>query len=194
MSKKLQAKEFIHIGLFTVLYFVIGCCVAIPIGMIPVFLPILGALWVIITGIPFMLFLTKVKKFGMVTIMGILSGLLMGLTGMGFWGVLTGAVFGVLGDLLMKSGEYRSMKKSSLGYAVFSLWMIGTYIPMYFMAEQSKADFASQFSEEYAEKVMAVMPMWSFVLVAASIFLFSFLGAFLGKKLLKKHFAKAGIA
>lgn len=85
------------------------------------------------------------------------------------------------------------MKKSGLGYAVFSLWMIGTYIPMYFMAEQSKADFASQFSEEYAEEVMSVMPMWSFILVAASIFLFSFLGALLGKKLLKKHFAKAGI-
>lgn len=193
MNNKLQAKDLINIGLFTVLYFVIGCCVAIPVGMVPIFLPILGALWVIITGIPFMLFLTRVKKFGMVTIMGILSGLLMGLTGMGFWGVLTGAVFGVLGDLVMKSGEYKSIKKGMLGYAVFSLWMIGTYIPMYFMAEQSKADFASQFSEEYAERVMSVMPMWSFILVAVSIFLFSFLGAFLGKKLLKKHFAKAGI-
>lgn len=193
MNNKLQAKDLINIGLFTVLYFVIGCCVAIPIGMIPIFLPVLGALWGVITGIPFMLFLTKVKTFGMVTIMGILSGLLMGLTGMGFWGVLTGAVFGVLGDLMMKSGAYKSMKKNSFGYAVFSLWMIGTYIPMYFMVEQSKVDFASQFNEEYAEKVMSVMPMWSFVLVAASIFLFSFLGAFLGKKLLKKHFAKAGI-
>ena len=193
MNDKLQAKDLISIGLFTVLYFVIGCCVAIPIGMIPIFLPVLGALWVIITGIPFMLFLTKVKKFGMVTIMGILSGLLMGLTGMGFWGVLTGAVFGISGDLILKSGEYKSMKKSGLGYAVFSLWMIGTYIPMYFMAEQSKADFASQFSEEYAEEVMSVMPMWSFILVAARIFLFSFLGSLLGKKLLKKHFAKAGI-
>lgn len=193
MNDKLQAKDLISIGLFTVLYFVIGCCVAIPIGMIPIFLPVLGALWVIITGIPFMLFLTKVKKFGMVTIMGILSGLLMGLTGMGFWGVLTGAVFGISGDLILKSGEYKSMNKSGLGYAVFSLWMIGTYIPMYFMSEQAKADFASQFSEEYAEEVMSVMPMWSFILVAASIFLFSFLGALLGKKLLKKHFAKAGI-
>lgn len=86
MNDKLQAKDLISIGLFTVLYFVIGCCVAIPIGMIPIFLPVLGALWVIITGIPFMLFLTKVKKFGMVTIMGILSGLLMGLTGHGLLG------------------------------------------------------------------------------------------------------------
>lgn len=194
MNSKLQAKDLINIGLFTVLYFVLGCCVAIPIGMVPIFLPVLGALWSIITGIPFMLFLTRVKKFGMVTLMGILSGLLMGLTGMGFWGVLTGAVFGVLGDLIIKAGEYRSLKKGIFGYAVFSLWMIGTYIPMYFMADQARADFASQFSEEYADQVMGVMPFWSFILVIAGIFIFAFVGGFLGKALLKKHFVRAGIA
>ena len=123
MSNKLQAKDLINIGLFTVLYFVIGCCVAIPIGFVPVFLPILGALWTLITGIPFMLFATRVKKFGMVTMLAILSGLLMGLTGMGFWGVPVGIISGLLGDLIMKSGEYKSASKTILGYAVASLWM-----------------------------------------------------------------------
>ena len=93
MNNKLQAKDLINLGLFTVLYFVLGCCVAIPIGFVPIFLPILGALWTLITGIPFMLFLTRVKKFGMVTLMAILSGLLMGLTGMGYWGVPLGLIF-----------------------------------------------------------------------------------------------------
>ena len=106
MNEKIQAKDLINIGLFTVLYFVLGCCVAIPIGFVPIFLPILGSLWTLITGIPFMLFAVRVKKFGMVTIMAVLSGLLMGLTGMGFWGILTCAVFGLLGDLRMKSGSY----------------------------------------------------------------------------------------
>ena len=55
MSNKLQTKDLINLGLFTVLYFVIGCCVAIPVGFVPIFLPILGALWSLITGIPFML-------------------------------------------------------------------------------------------------------------------------------------------
>ena len=147
MNNKLQAKDLINLGLFTVLYFVIGCCVAIPIGFVPIFLPILGALWSLITGIPFMLFLTRVKKFGMVTIMGILS----------------------------------------------SLWMVGTYIPMYFMVEDSWTSFAASFGEEYADQVMAVMPMWSIVLVIAGIFVFAIFGGLLGKALLKKHFVKAGI-
>lgn len=194
MNEKIQAKDLINVGLFTVIYFVLGCCVAIPIGMVPIFLPILGALWVIITGIPFMLFLTRVKKFGMVTLMAVLSGLLMGLTGMGFFGVPCGLVFGLLGDLIIKSGEYKSIKKGILGYGVFSLWMVGTYIPMYFMADQSRADFTSQFSEEYADKVMSVMPMWSFILVVLSIFAFAIVGGLIGMALLKKHFKKAGIA
>ncbi len=193
MNNKMQAKDLINVGLFTVLYFVLGCCVAIPIGFVPIFLPILGALWTLITGIPFMLFAVRVKKFGMVTIMAVLSGLLMGLTGMGFWGILTGAVFGLLGDLIMKSGSYQSAGKTILGYGVFSLWMVGTYIPMYFMVEQSRADFAKSFGDEYADKVMSVMPMWSIVFVIAAIFLFALLGGLIGKAILKKHFTKAGI-
>ena len=181
MNNKLQAKDLINLGLFTVLYFVIGCCVAIPIGFVPIFLPVLGSLWSLITGIPFMLFLTRVKTFGMVTIMGVLSGLLMGLTGMGFWGVPMGLIFGLLGDLILKSGDYKSAKKSILGYAVFSLWMVGTYIPMYFMVEDSWASFAASFVEEYADRVMAVMPMWSIILVVAGIFVFAILGGLLGK-------------
>lgn len=192
-NNKLQAKDLINVGLFTVLYFIIGCCVAIPIGFVPIFLPILGALWTLLTGIPFMLFAARVKKFGMVTLMAVLSGLLMGLTGMGFWGVPMGLVSGVLGDLVMKSGEYKSVKKTILGYAVFSLWMAGTYIPMYFMVEQSYADFAASFGDEYATKVMSVMPMWSIILVIAGIFVFAVLGGLLGKAILKKHFVKAGI-
>lgn len=194
MNNKLQAKDLINIGLFTVLYFVLGCCVAIPIGFVPIFLPVLGSLWTLITGIPFMLFAVRVKKFGMVTIMAVLSGLLMGFTGMGFWGVPVGLVFGLLGDLIMKSGEYRSAKKTLLGYGVFSLWMVGTYIPMYFMADHARADFAAGFGEEYADRVMSVMPMWSIVLVIAGIFLCALLGGVIGKAILKKHFVKAGIA
>ena len=194
MNNKLQAKDLINIGLFTVLYFVLGCCVAISIGFVPIFLPVLGSLWTLITGIPFMLFAVRVKKFGVVTIMAVLSGLLMGFTGMGFWGVPVGLVFGLLGDLIMKSGEYRSAKKTLLSYGVFSLWMVGTYIPMYFMADQARADFAAGFGEEYADRVMSVMPMWSIVLVVAGIFLCALLGGVIGKAILKKHFVKAGIA
>ena len=191
-TNKLKAKDLINVGIYTAIYIVIFFVVGM-LNAIPVLYPFLYILIPLISGIPFMLFLTRVKKFGMVTIMGILSGLLMGLTGMGFWGVPMGVIFGLLGDLILKSGGYKSAKKSLIGYAVFSLWMVGTYIPMYFMVEDSWASFAASFGEEYADRVMAVMPMWSIILVIAGIFIFAILGGLLGKALLKKHFAKAGI-
>lgn len=194
MKEKLQTKDLINVGLFTVIYFVLGCCVAIPIGFVPIFLPILGALWTLITGIPFMLFTTKVNKFGMITLMAVLSGLLMGLTGMGFWGVPVGLVSGFLADTFMKKQNYKSMKTNIIGYAIFSLWMVGTYIPMYFMVQQSYESFVAGFGKEYADRVMAVMPTWSFILVVAGIFVCALLGGLIGKALLKKHFEKAGIA
>ena len=116
-----------------------------------------------------------------------------GATGMGFWGVPMGVVFGLLGDLVMKSGKYKSIKKNILGYAVFTLWMVGTYIPMYFMVDESYKSFASSFGEEYATRVMSVMPSWSLVLVVLGCFVFAILGGLLGKAILKKHFEKAGI-
>lgn len=189
----IQAKDLISLGLFTVLYFVLGCCVAIPIGFVPIFVPVLGTLWAIITGIPFMLYVTRVKTFGLITLMAILSGLLMGLTGMGFWGVPLGAVFGLLGDLILKSGGYRSAAKILVGYAVFSLWMVGTYIPMYFMVEASYENFAASYGDEYAAQVMAVMPPWSLALVVVGIFLGALVGGLLGRRLLRKHFTRAGI-
>ena len=48
-------------------------------------------------------------------------------------------------------------------------------------------------TKEYADKVMAVMPMWSIVLVIAGIFICAIIGGMIGKALLKKHFVKAGI-
>ena len=59
--------------------------------------------------------------------------------------------------------------------------MVGTYIPIYFMVEDSWASFAASFGEEYADRVMAVMPMWSIILVVAGIFVFAILGGLLGK-------------
>ena len=189
---KLQGKDLINVGIFTAIYFVVMMAIAM-LGFIPIFLPLLIVLVPLIGGIVMMLYYSKVQKFGMVSLTGLICGILMLLTGMGYWSIITGAVFGVLADLVLKSGDYKSAKKSILGYAVFSLWMVGTYIPMYFMVEDSWASFAASFGEEYADRVMAVMPMWSIVLVIAGIFVFAILGGLLGKALLKKHFAKAGI-
>lgn len=88
-SNKLQAKDLINVGVFTAIYFVIFFA-GMMLGYIPIFIPLLGLVCPILCGIPFMLYLTKVKKFGMVSLTGIILGLLnlvmgSGRAGSDFW-------------------------------------------------------------------------------------------------------------
>ena len=124
MDKKLQAKDLINVGIFTAIYFVIFFA-GMMLGYIPIFIPLLGFVCPILCGIPFMLYLTKVKKFGMVSLSGIILGLLNLLIGSGVLVLVFGVVFGIVADLIMKAGKYSSWKCTLLGNGVFSLWIMG---------------------------------------------------------------------
>ena len=63
---------------------------AVFIGFIPIFIPLISVMVLLVGGIPMMLFFSKIKKFGMLTISSVLIGILMLVTGMGYWCVLTG--------------------------------------------------------------------------------------------------------
>lgn len=115
---KLQGKDLINVGIFTAIYFVVMMAIAM-LGFIPIFLPLLIVLVPLIGGIVMMLYYSKVQKFGMVSLTGLICGILMLLTGMGYWSIITGAVFGVLADLVLKSGDYKSAKKESYRMVFF---------------------------------------------------------------------------
>ena len=63
---------------------------AVFIGFISIFIPLISVMVLLVGGIPMMLFFSKIKKFGMLTISSVLIGILMLVTGMGYWCVLTG--------------------------------------------------------------------------------------------------------
>ena len=75
-GNKLNGRDFINIGIYAAIYFVIVMALAMT-GLIPIFLILLSSMVGIVGGIPFMLFLTKVKKSGMFLIMSLIMGILM---------------------------------------------------------------------------------------------------------------------
>lgn len=192
MENKLQAKDLIRIGVFTAIYFVIFFACGM-VGYIPILFIMLPVIVPIVTGIPFMLFLTKVKKFGMVTIMSVLLGLLMFATGHTWVPVVTGAICGLLADLVFKAGKYQSVRNTVLGYGVFSIWAMGAMLPMWIMRESYFEYIRSNMGNEYTNTVLSLTPDWAAFLVVAVAFLAGIIGAFLGKAVLKKHFQRAGI-
>ena len=104
-DNKLKGKDLINIGIYAAIYCVLMTCIAM-LGYIPIMLPMLAVIGPIVLGVPMMLFYTKVKKFGMITIMGTIVGIYLCVTGMGFWPIVFGVVFGFLADLVAKSGKY----------------------------------------------------------------------------------------
>lgn len=117
-TEKLKGKDLINIGIYSAIYAVLICVIAM-LGYIPVFMPLLAVIGPIIGGIPFMLFLTKVKKFGMIWFMGAIMGLVMLLTGMGWYSLAVNVVTGLIAELIYKSGNYKSLKEE-FSLTVFS--------------------------------------------------------------------------
>ena len=190
-SKKLKGKDLINIGIFTAIYFVVILAFAM-LGFIPIFMPLMAVFDPLFGGIVFMLFLTKVKKPGMIFIMNILMGILMWLTGMSFYALAVGAVVGLIAELIYKSGDYRSSKKAVLTHAVFSLWVWSNFLPLFIQPEKYWST-RQQFGEDYINTLTNLMPIWMCPVLLVVCFVFGILGGLLGKAILKKHFAKAGI-
>lgn len=104
-SSRLEGKDLITIGIYTVIYVVIVMLVAM-LGFIPIFIPLMAVLCPLIGGIPYMLYVTKAKKFGMTAIMGFLIGLIMVFFGNGYLTMVTGLVGGLL---FLKHRQYGSI-------------------------------------------------------------------------------------
>ena len=191
-SKKLTGKDLIHVGVFTAIYLVVVMGFAM-LGFIPVFMLTYVVLMPVFGGIVFMLFLTKVKKFGMVLLMGILFGIIMWLTGMSYYALVIGTVTSLIAEIILKGGQYKSAKRAVLANGVFSIWIWSNYVPLFFFADKYWST-RQNFGQEYIEALTKLMPLWMCPVLFVSCFVFGILGGLLGLKLLKKHFAKAGIA
>ncbi len=191
-NDSLKGKDLINVGIFTAIYFIIVFAVAL-LGYIPIFMPLLCVIVPIAGGIPFMLFLTRVRKFGMVLIMSILMGLLMLLTGMGYYSIFVGAISGFIAELILRSDNYKSSSKAVLCSGVFSIWVWGNFIPLftniegYFSTRQG-------YGQEYIDALTNLMPLWMAPVLLIAAFVSGIIGGLIGKALLKKHFKKAGIA
>lgn len=188
---KLKGKDLINIGIYGAIYCVLMTAIAM-LGYIPIMMPMLAVLCPLICGVPMMLFYTKVKKYGMISIMGIIVGAFLWLTGMGPWPCAFGFLCGPLADWIAKQGEYKSAAKTAISYGVFNVILFANYLPLY-LDPIGYFSTRQDFGQEYVDTLSGIMQPWTAPVILVLCFVFGILGAALGKKLLKKHFVKAGI-
>ncbi|WOQ16085.1 MptD family putative ECF transporter S component [Raineyella sp. W15-4] len=190
----LRPRDLINIGVFSAIYFVIVFGAGM-LGLINPLASLVGFLvGILLNGPVVVLLQTRVRRMGTMTLLGVVVGFLMVLTGH-FWGtILIAGGLGLIGDLLLRAGHHRNRWLSVLAYATFSLWYIGPLLPMFIDPTAYHEYVAASMGAEYADEWMRVFTLpvvTGFLAVAAAA---GAVGGWIGQLLLAKHFTKAGIA
>ncbi|MBE6876040.1 MAG: Trep_Strep domain-containing protein [Ruminococcus sp.] len=194
-NKKLSAKDLINVGIFTAIYAVVMFLFTILTSFAPITYVLLPAFIAIICAPIYSLFLTKVKTFGMITIMGVLIGILMVfMTGNSWIMTVFCTLLGVIADFITKTGNYTSKKMGLIGYCVFAIWPVGSFFPIWFMRDAYFESVVNSMGQEYADGLMKMTPSWLIPVMIAYTVVAAVLGALIASKMNKKHFEKAGIA
>ncbi len=193
MSERFAVKDLITVGIFSVimivLIFAFGMLGYIPILMIG--LPIISAL---ICGIPFMLFLTRVNKFGMVTLMGLILGIVMFLSGHTWIPIVVFTLCALIADIILKMGDYSSVKNSIIAHGVFILGVFGNMLPFFILRDYFLGAIAESMGNDYVNVISPFLTYECLIVLVILTFIVGCISAYVGKLVLKKHFEKAGIA
>lgn len=192
-KRGIGVRDLVTCAIFTVIYFVIFFACGMT-GMIPIMAFLFPLPLALVSGISQMLFYTKVHAFGMVTVMGALLGLIAFLMGYGPLGLGFGVVCGLIADLILKAGGYKSLKCSVASHCVFSLWVIGTMLPMWILGQAYFEPYRASQGDAFVNEAMALLSVGMLVAIVIGIVVCALVGAFIGTKVLKKHFERAGIA
>lgn len=110
---RLNLKDLINAGMFSVLILV-TVFISGMIGFIPVTMPLIPFIVSLVSGSIYMLYTTKIKKFGMVLIIGILFSILFTASGHGVFAAPGILIASLLAEMVLKKGGYSSLKYSRL--------------------------------------------------------------------------------
>lgn len=142
-SDKLQTRDFISVGIFSLIYAAVAFVIGGLAQMTPITFPFMPMVVALFTGTVFMLYVAKIPKRGAIIILGVIAGILLFITGM-FW--MMSAFFivlGIIADFICASGRFKSFKKNMAAYCLFALSPMGAYVPMAVMPAQF-AEFMSK--------------------------------------------------
>lgn len=192
-NNKLNVKDLINIGLFSVLIF-IALFAGGMLGFIPVLMTIVPFVSGVVAGPVYMLYSTKIHKKGMLFTQQMILALVFLATGHGPWIILTSIVAGILGEYILKKGEYKSINYARKAFSVSAIYFMGNWIPVFLTRDAFiKQLIDTGYGIEYANKLISVLPNWSFIPLILSGVVGTYIGCSIGIKMLKKHFVKAGM-
>ena len=187
----LSVKDLVTTGIFTALLFVFimaGGVFFATNPMLTFFMPAGSAL---LAGPVYLLMIAKVHKRWSITIMGVIMAIIWFVTGMHWAFALGYLIMAVVADFVAGTKQY---KINSLSYILFSLGGTGSYL-VFFADPQGWAQtmLGNGTEQSYIDTMQATANAGIFIAMFAALLVTASISAFVGCKMLKKQFEKAGI-
>lgn len=196
MSKKLNAKDFILIGVLTALMWIICMIISTIMSVAgPVTNVFYPAVVAIPNGIVMMLLLAKVTKKGVFTICGTIQAILFLLVG-AFWFIPIALIAGgVICDFLVMGRNKITIKSMVMAYSIFSgIFAFGAICPIRFLQSAFVGAMEkNNIAPEYVDGMLKFTSIPMLIIIVAAGLIGGLLGGYIGQKALKKHFIKAGL-
>jgi energy-coupling factor transport system substrate-specific component len=196
-KSKLDTRDLITIGIFAAIYVVIYIAIPTffyifgPIGTL-LSIPIVS----IVNGTVLILLALKVQKFGVFLITGIIFGLVLLLMG-AWWAIIGFTVGGLIADMIASRSQYNNKRDIALGYCIFQWIYAFTYYFTYFVFKDLMAQYWFQLGYtptlQDALDYFAIFSIENLPLVIIANVICPIIGAYIGIKINKKHFEKAGM-
>ena len=190
----LTVKDLVTIGIFSALFLVfalVGGIFFAPNPVLTFYMPVGSAL---LCGPVYLLLLAKVHKRWAVTILGAILCIVWFVTGM-HWAMSLGyLIMGIIADLVAGAGSYKSRKINSLSYILISLGGTASYLVFFADPDGwAKTMLGNGTEQSYIDTMRATGTGWILIIMLVGTVLAAALSAFIGCRMLKKQFEKAGI-
>lgn len=194
-SVHFSARDLLNTAIFAAIYVVIVFAIAM-LGIIsPLVMLLTLPLSAIAAGIPYLLFLTRVRHAGMVTLFGTVVALLLFMMGHPWQSTALTILLSVVAELVLAAGRYRSKWAAIWTYVVFCAWFAGPWIPFFLdPVSYFQRPSAASMGEAYLREFQEVVTLPAIAAMVAATLACGLLGGLLGTRLLRKHFQKAGLA
>lgn len=189
-KKKFQIKDLIITALMVlcsqVLYRVLSFLFVTPHTML-----LAVPIWAIIGAIAYFLVPVKTKNPWMILLFCILTGII------SFYPpyIISLIIAGIIAMVIAQTKGIQNYKGLTIGYIIFCVLagFGGMCVPFLFYAEQTIKSYEKMFGSEYMETLTKLVSPMNVVLFLVVTAICALIGAIISKKLMKKHFEKAGM-
>ena len=194
---RLTVADLINVGVFGAVYFaLVGVAALASMAVFGVagniLLPAIAA---VLAGPVFMLMVARVRRFGAITLMGLMLGLFLFVSGHFATSLVTAIVFPLAADCIARFGAWRRTWELMLSYVVFSFGCTGPILPLWMMKDAYIASLERKGKDAaYIDALFGAVNGTTFVVAMVAIVIGALVGGLFGMRLMRRHFLKAAVA